>query len=101
MSYDSGSNYKYPKQEALDNIKKELLQSEEIKKDFIFLERMQEFDLTENDVKWVKHLINLPEGRGIKFLLNYIQARTGSAIAHYENKFINGLPLGKFNERSI
>lgn len=74
---------------------------EDVKKDMLFLERMKEFDLTEKDVKAIKHFIGLPDGRGIQFLLNFIQARTGSAIAHYENKFINGMPLGNFNERQI
>jgi hypothetical protein len=73
--------------------------NKEIAEDMLFLERMKEFDLTEKDIRSIKHFIGLPDGRGIQFLLNYIQARTGSAIAHYENKFINGMPLGKFNER--
>jgi hypothetical protein len=75
--------------------------NEDVKKDLLFLERMEEFDLTEKDVKFIKHIIGLPDGRGIQFILNFIQARTGSAIAHYENKFIHGLPLGKFNERNL
>jgi len=75
--------------------------SEEVADDIALLDMLTEFELTEKDIKWVKHLIGLPNENGIQLLLNYIQARTGSCILHYENKFVRKVTTKKFNEQSI
>jgi len=91
-------------EQLVNNIMKDVEKVEakrdaEIQRDFMMLDRLKEFDLTEKDVRWIKHLIGLPDGRGIPMLVNYIQARTGSCILHYDNKFVQNMPLGNFNER--
>lgn len=71
---------------------------DEIKDDLIFLDRMLEFDMSDKEIKWVTHILTLPNA--INHLVKYIQGRTGSAIAHYDNKFNKKMKLPKFNERS-
>src|SRR5262245_17069846 len=78
----------------------QLARDKEIERDVMMLERLEEFDLTEKDIRWIRHLVGLPEGRGIPLLCNWIQGRTGSAVLHYDNKHVQNMPLGKFNERN-
>lgn len=70
----------------------------EIASDLMMLDRLREFDLTEKDVRWIRHLVGLPDGRGIPLLINWVQGRTGSCILHYDNKFVQNMPVAKFNE---
>lgn len=71
----------------------------EIADDLMMLDRLKEFDLTEKDARLIRHLVGLPNGRGIPMLINWIQGRTGSCILHYDNKHVQKMPLTNFNER--
>jgi len=87
-----------------ENIEKDVKRAQqtrdaEVAHDMMMLERLSEFDLTEKDVRWIRHLVGLPDGRGIPVLVNWIQGRTGSCILHYDNKHIQKMPLKNFNER--
>lgn len=102
----TGSDKKPAEQKLIEAIEKDAEKAqqrrdEEIKRDMEMLDRLNEFDLTEKDIRWVRHLIGLPDGRGIPLLMNWIQGRTGSCILHYDNKFVQKLPVGKFNERNL
>lgn len=71
----------------------------EIADDIMMLKRLEEFDLTEKDIRFIRHLVGLPEGKGIPMLVNWVQGRTGSCVLHYHNRHINNMPLRAFNDR--
>jgi hypothetical protein len=73
----------------------------DIERDIMMLERLEQFDLTDKDIRWIRHLVGLPDGRGIPILCNWIQGRTGSCILHYDNRYVQNMPVGNFNERNI
>lgn len=102
--FEKQQREKKMKQNLADNIQKDVDKAQqsrdkEIERDIMMLDRLKEFDLTESDHRWIRHLIGLPDGRGIPMLCNYIQGRTGSCILHYDNKYIQNMPLPNFNER--
>lgn len=91
--------------QLIENIEKDFekaqaIRDKEIADDIMMLDRLKEFDLTEKDVRWVRHLVGLPEGRGIPMLINWVEGRTGSCILHYDNKFVKNMPLRNFNEQN-
>jgi hypothetical protein len=91
--------------QLVENIEKDIEKAQasrdkEIADDLMMLDRLNEFDLTEKDLRFLRHLVGLPDGRGIPLLINWIQGRTGSCILHYDNKYVQNLPVGKFNERN-
>lgn len=92
--------------QLVENIEKDAAKAQEerdkeIAEDLMLLERMNEFDLTEKDIRFVRHLAGLPDGKGLPMLIKWIQGRTGSCILHYHGKYINNMPLSKFNERFV
>jgi hypothetical protein len=84
-----------------DVAKAQATRDAEIANDIMMLDRLKEFDLTEKEIRSVRHLVGLPDGRGIPFLINWIQGRTGSCILHYDNKHVQKMPLRNFNERDL
>ena len=68
----------------VDNVQSQ--RDKEIERDISMLELLKEFHLKENNIRWIRHIIGLPDGRGIPMLINYINGRVGSCVLHYDNK---------------
>lgn len=90
--------------QLLQNIEKDVEKAQaardaEIAEDIMMLDRLREFDLTEKDIRWIRHLIGLPNGRGIPMLVNWVQGRTGSCVLHYHHRHIDKMPLRNFNNQ--
>lgn len=68
-----------------------------IEHDIMMLERLEEYELSDETKKFIRHILSLPEDKREKMLFNYIQGRTGSVILHYENKYVRKIIDKKFS----
>lgn len=74
-------------------------EDESVKHDLMMLERMSEYDVSEKTKKFIRHILSLPKEKAEPMLINFIQGRTGSALLHYENKFVRKITTNPFNEQ--
>jgi hypothetical protein len=69
----------------------------DISHDLLMLERLQEYDCGEKTEKFLAHILSLNPDKALKLLRNYINGRTGSAIIHYENKYVRKIEQKPFD----
>ena len=57
--------------------------------DVEMLKRLSDYELTEKQTKMIKHIFEkIPQENKEKILLNYIGSLIGSAILHYDKKYV-------------
>lgn len=96
MSYH---NHDYSEQNG-QPIKREDKVTPEINNDFRMLEILVDYDIKERAEKFLIHVLTkTPEENRIKILTNWINSMIGSAILHYERKYVRKESVTAFNQQ--
>lgn len=94
-----GTEQRLREQENKKAEQKPQTEDESVRHDLMMLERMSEYDISEKTKKFIQHILSLPKEKAEPMLINFIQGRTGSALLHYENKFVRKIITKSFNEQ--